>query len=416
MMAQPPSPALSWNTHCLLTRAALGAVPQEDLDQETSVTALKDFLSGASAEMAPMLSQYWARVAAKTGKANAMALSLVRIHTARDFSYALGLNPDVAFHYVRTLGPEEMPGDSVHNQSREGPAGNSYVHTPFGQRLSAREVLAVFSDEPDWGMDQDLFSIQEYGYGPAPLGFSKGGSSQAPFHMAFFHEGPVLKVIVRRLVTSFLEERVRIFFALARLAFAKKHDYWGWRFTAWAMHYLQDLTQPYHARALPAPVVPAVIRSFIKPGFRRVALLNRDYLRNRHLVFEAAVHLMLNQAAKEGGPHAFLHALSSRRETLDTDLSTLLRESSRVPAKIARSIDRVTVTLLNDNHLEDTRHSLANDPAYRIDLAFVRAAAQRPDVLEQFVELVSVCLEETGRVTRYAVDPRINRGRITGKP
>jgi hypothetical protein len=297
-----------------------------------------------------------------------------------------------------------MPSEAGHNQSREGPFGNAYVDTPLGQRLTAREILAVFSDEPDWGMDQDLFSIKEFGYGPAPLGFSKGGSSQAPFHMAFLHEGPVLNVIVHRLVTSFLEERVRVFFELAGLAFAKKLDYWGWRFTAWAMHYLQDLTQPYHARALPAPVVPAVIRSFIKPGFRRVALLNRDYLRNRHLVFEAAVHLMLNAAAKGRSEHAFMGALAGQGEIPDDDLSTLLRSSSRVPARIARNVDRVTVSLFDDSRLVDTHHALASDPEYSIHSSLARAEEQRPELVRQFIELVSVCLEETGKVSRYAVN------------
>lgn len=29
------------------------------------------------------------------------------------------------------------------------------------------------------------------------------------------------------------------------------HPYWGYRFLGWALHYVQDLTQPYHAKALP---------------------------------------------------------------------------------------------------------------------------------------------------------------------
>ena len=124
------------------------------------------------------------------------------------------------------------------------------------------------------------------------------------------------------------------------------------------------------------------------------------------MVFEAAVHLMLNAAAKDGIGHAFVHALAGRGETLDEDLSTVLRESSRIPARIARSIDRVTVSLLNDSRPEDTCSSLENDPAYSIHPALARAEDERPDLVKQFVELVSVCLEQTGKVTRYAVNRR----------
>ena len=45
--------------------------------------------------------------------------------------------------------------------------------------------------------------------------------------------------------------RVHQFSGLAELAFRTGHPYWGWRFAGWALHYVQDLTQPYHARVLP---------------------------------------------------------------------------------------------------------------------------------------------------------------------
>ncbi len=117
-----------------------------------------------------------------------------------------------------------------------------------GETVSPSQVFATFSDEPDWGMDQNLYPIREYGYGPAPFGAETGKSSQAPFHMAFLHENPIVTALVPDLRRSFMEQRIRVSFALARTAFAHRVDYWGWRFAAWAAHYLQDLTQPYHAR------------------------------------------------------------------------------------------------------------------------------------------------------------------------
>ena len=39
--------------------------------------------------------------------------------------------------------------------------------------------------------------------------------------------------------------------SLAALALRTGHDYWGWRFAGLALHYLQNLTHPYHARLAP---------------------------------------------------------------------------------------------------------------------------------------------------------------------
>jgi hypothetical protein len=297
-----------------------------------------------------------------------------------------------------------MSSSAGHNPSREGPPGNAYVDTVVGESLPAREILATFSDEPDWGMDQDLFTVDGYNYGRAPLGFATGMSSQAPFHMAFLHEGPIMRPIVSRLVTSFVEERVRLFLALAQLASDKRIDYWAWRFAAWAMHYLQDLTQPYHARALPAPLLPAVLRSLLRPGFHRVAMLNKDYLRNRHLVFEAAVHFVLNDAVKNRVNHPFLLALAGKGETFVANIPTVLRQSSRIPAALARLIDRAAISLTDDPRLKDTRYALAADSQYRIDLTLSRTAEEKIDLMREFVTLVGSCLEQTGKVTRYAAD------------
>src|SRR6185436_15809665 len=42
-------------------------------------------------------------------------------------------------------------------------------------------------------------------------------------------------------------QRAEIYFQLSQLAFALQEDYWGWRFLAGGLHYLEDLHQPYHA-------------------------------------------------------------------------------------------------------------------------------------------------------------------------
>lgn len=45
--------------------------------------------------------------------------------------------------------------------------------------------------------------------------------------------------------------RIQQYTSLASLAFRTGHAYWGWRFTGLALHYIQDLAQPYHADLAP---------------------------------------------------------------------------------------------------------------------------------------------------------------------
>ncbi len=73
------------------------------------------------------------------------------------------------------------------------------------------------------------------------------------------------------------------------------------------------------------------------------------------------------------------------------------------PAKTAKAIDRATTVLMNHPRLEDPNFSLQEDAAFQIDVAFSEASQTRPEALHRFVSLVSDCLLETGKVTRYAI-------------
>jgi len=394
----------SWNTHCVLTRVALKSARVSLLNDEVATVRLEDFLASARDRLPDVLNWYWGLIGKKSGLAGQCWRLSGEVRTVADFLEAMRLNPNVSFHYVRALMPEEAPPHAPHDQSREGPPGTSYAPMSLGEMIPAKEVLSAFSDEPDWGMDQDLFPIGKYGYGPTPFGAATGMSSQAPFHMAFLHESRLLTTLLPRLRRNFMAERFQVFLALAKLAFKKGTDYWGWRFLAWAMHYLQDLTQPYHARAFPPSKTRMLGRLVLKPDFWKSSEAKRNYLRNRHVLFEAAVHFMLNSAAKKESDHPFLEALTHNEDAFQGTLDGVMKESAKVPAHLAPQIDRVMVRAINDPRVEDVHYSLEGDPEARIDHALAKAAAERPHVLKEFVDLVCACLSQAGRVTRYAVN------------
>ena len=230
-MPQCLSAMRSWNTHALITRAALSTVNGPRLDDSIPVVALEAFLSIAKDPLRDVLKWYCElldrKVQGAAAKRGAISEIPKEILTAGDFLAALKLNVNCPLQYVRVLKPEEISPDEPHDPSRAGPPGGMYVETGQQEAIQAREILWTFSDEPDWGMDQDLFSVAQYGYGPCPFGPEHGPSSQAPFHMAFLHENPLVMAVRPGLGKSFMGERVQLFFALARTCHGERRRLLG---------------------------------------------------------------------------------------------------------------------------------------------------------------------------------------------
>ena len=123
-------------------------------------------------------------------------------------------------------------------------------------RLTPLEILSAYAVDPDDGRDEDLFNRDKKGRPVARYKDQKWfGSLSGPSSRAFRHiEKPPFSF--RHPVSTFgipfravgeATRRTEIWFYASQLAFALDEDYWGWRFLANALHYLQDLHNPYHA-------------------------------------------------------------------------------------------------------------------------------------------------------------------------
>ena len=114
-----------------------------------------------------------------------------------------------------------------------------FTGVAVGGKISAKQILSDFSDEPDWEIDQNL----ELSWMQAFHGGSQGyrhmyypaGTFHAP--MGFYAQGTT-------------PERTQHFYNMAKMAFNNSDPYWGFRFLARALHYVQDMSQPYHTRQL----------------------------------------------------------------------------------------------------------------------------------------------------------------------
>jgi hypothetical protein len=198
------APAAAWDDHRALTRLALRDAA--GLDAVVTAETLESYL-------------------AASGQAGGVPAFLA----------AQTLNPAVGFPW---LAGETGPGST----------------------LTVRTVLSAYADEPDWGMDQDLFTAyprlwkDDYKY----MGGRTGTQTRAVRHMywalGFYKEPPPGGRLPVHDPSPLGEapERCALFFDLSRQAFAAGHPYWGARFLSWSLHYYQDLTMPFHAAQLPA--------------------------------------------------------------------------------------------------------------------------------------------------------------------
>jgi hypothetical protein len=309
---------------------------------------------------------------------------------------ALRLNTRVGLPLVRILDPGDVDADTPHSASREGPPAASYIAVSPGERVSALNTLAAYSDEPDWGMDRDLFDIPGYEYTREFYVPRNGVSSQAAFHMAFLHEPGALKALVPALGRTYMGKRIELFMGLARIAFKAGCEYWGWRFAAWAMHYAQDITQPYHASPFP-PGIRALIRE-ARAGIRKSGAINAvtNGIRNRHFLFEAVVHFCLNHAVKTRAEHDWINALQGESYLPFEEAPTVLRLFSRDAAHEAGMMDAVFTAAFGRSDLLYSDYALRDAAAPDVPQLTAEVQQRRGPEYARFSAVVTRRIADTG--------------------
>lgn len=271
LIACSPATLLAWSNHSLGTWLALADLPELRQAEPVQVERLEDFLAAEAVALQQVLDEQEARAREELPDYPARPDSLRWTADGsgdrrRAFLMALRVSPEIRLAYF----VQALPGLEL-SAAKVLPAQDVLVFRKLslwnewrflavepGERVSPRAVLASAADEPDYGHDINLFSDNPgevgalYGFGPQPFGDARFEySSQAPFHIGYYHESAVIYQAAPFLARTYPELRVRQYMALARLAFESGHPYWGYRFLGWALHYVQDLTQPYHAKALP---------------------------------------------------------------------------------------------------------------------------------------------------------------------
>jgi len=300
-----PGIASAWSSHYLMTDRALQHPSEKDLAGQTvRVETLESFLKAEGPGIEQLVSDYydWLDGHGVPGRHTRQSYD-PSAPTREAFLHALRLNPKTTTPYVLRVLPADakpeqtLPLDAVSRYLKPTPPLDQwFVPAPPGTELTVPQVFRTFSDEPDWGMDLDLWTHTEYGYGTEPYGEPSGTSSQAAFHMKFAHEPWLVQHFVPELADGMPIERMELFVRLSHFAFQTGHPYWGWRFLAWATHYAQDLAQPYHSRALPGEGTLYYLHYIVslhKDAMKKDAT---QLAKNRHFIYEDFVAYGLQQS------------------------------------------------------------------------------------------------------------------------
>ena len=303
---------LAWSNHSFAAYRAFEKMPEVANAAPVGVEPLEAFLKEQEKAIETLLAsqEVWAkshlevyppRPATVAFKANAAQTDTVRrlaflmaLRVAPNSRFALYLQPDP---WGPAPAAAQLLAHSAVNTLPEQP-NSTYRFTAIraAESVSPLAVLASATDEPDYGLDINLWEDSPsewgkiYGFGALPFGNpALYFSTQAPFHMGFYQEDRILYLAAPFLKKTFPLLRIHQYSSLAALAFRTGHAYWGWRFTGLALHYVEDLTQPYHASLSPGNSSAKLI------GINLMAMAGLPRMKNEMIVLLSNRHLALEK-------------------------------------------------------------------------------------------------------------------------
>ena len=392
--------AAAWSNHALGTWPALSVLPQVVDAAPVKAESLEDFLVAEAAALVPLLEreERWAREHVPTYPARPAELAF-RAEKAspaelrRRFVTALRINPDSRLTLFLQVPPGQrsprppMAEADVTTLQRGDSRSSAFVALAPGEPVAVIDVIATASDEPDYGIDLGLWEDsgteqgRRYGFGRQPFGANPAieFASQAPFHMGFYHEARIIYKAAPFLQRTYAQYRIHLWRALAAHALANGHPYWGWRFAGWALHYVQDLTQPYHARVLPGVGVAGMlwINTLDLAGWHRPKQDAVTFVTNRHLALENYEMHRLRRAWLQRDPDG-----APWRALLDTSRDAPVADGDRFVGDVVAMEASAYADEIDEVLERELPWKYTSDPAYvfgetepAVDLVAVVAAS-----------------------------------------
>ena len=382
---------MAWSEHPLMAYHALKDLPVWNTQQPVEARTLGQFLVAHEEALAAFLAEHeaWSvqnipnykacpkelafRPGVDGGNIRERFFMAIRVNPGIKVPLYLHLVPGNALHdFYRNSGTTADPREITTLKDLGVMTTTQYVRLHEGELVTPLDVVVTANDEPDYGFDLGLFADNgtfygaRYGFGIQPFGNPNlEYSSQAPFHMGFFHEASILYKFGPFLKETYIEYRIMLYQALAKFAFEQGEPYWGWRFMGWGMHYVADLTMPYHVKPLPGVSTARMMWIDLKailgaPAARDNAV---QLVSNRHTVLEEFQHQVMKQACQQGDPkHPLIMALTQESATIPFSQTTVRDIISAGAAAASVPTDRllekyVPQAMVSDPTVEVSQHA-----------------------------------------------------------
>jgi hypothetical protein len=391
-----PAQALAWTEHPLISYQVLSALPVVRDAKPVRVETLDAFLKAEEKALAAVLAQEdtWARENLAWYQPLPQALAFQATGDTKDirqrFCHAIRINPDARFALYLAL----LPGMESRGMSPIAPErltilkdtsdwqGRKFVQLRTGALVAPLLVATTATDEPDFGLDIGLYEDNDtafgksYGLGKQPFGNPNlEYSSQAPFHMGFYHESWIVNALAGFVKKAYPEYRIHLYQTLSQLAFQTGHSYWGWRFLGIGLHYVMDLTEPYHTTLMPDTSVLRMlwINTLSMVGIKGPYRDAIQLLSNRHMALEKLQQQLLEQAyiKKDARNPVFMTLRAQGQCPAWTDRTPRDVITAQSHA-LADRTDRAVAEILPQRLVSDPSFELGKSPELQEIVALVR--------------------------------------------
>jgi hypothetical protein len=359
-----PFRVLAWSEHPLLVNKALKDLPVWKNMDSIQAKSLRTFLIENEKQLVAFLAEEekWARANlpnyAKCPENLAFKATGNQDDILNRFFQAIRINPGAKI----PLYLQFMPGESTGSMPLAQPSElttlkdlnnmltTTYVQLQEGGKVFPFDVVCTASDEPDFGFDVGLFEDNNtaygklYGFGIQPFGDPKlEYGSQGPFHMGFYHEAGILYKFGAFLKQTHLDYRIFLYKALSEFAFSQNQPYWGWRFMGWGMHYMGDVSMPYHMKPLPGVSTLRMIWINLKAMMGMTKAKNNavQLVSNRHSVLEEFQVQAVKRAYLDNNlSYPLFLALANSSSAVPFSYDFLIKVATKESAENAKTIDK----------------------------------------------------------------------------
>ncbi len=219
-------------------------------------------------------------------------------------------------------------------------------------KIKVRELIrSQFIDEPDMGMDQDLPASADPKEYRTWMGGTSGPTSQGFRHMyfpGFKFSAPLSSLQYPLRAMGQAPKRFNQLHEVSERFFKEGDTFWGIRTLLWALHFVQDLHQPFHTTQIPSlKIIPfrTLFKGFVARTTQSVA--------NYHFAYEGLILETMNE-----GPSAGMSPCMELKSkaTPVADIFNVIRFSHQKGSVLGSQLVSLFPSNLKSKEIDLTRH------------------------------------------------------------